>query len=520
MDDLDPAVPTDDTEINVNDIAVANFGEDGSGDLPDNSDVYLPDTILDIDIGKIISFLHACENSHPRVKYKLGAKIKPGQEPGAGGFTEVDCSGFVRECVRRATNLGSRFPDGSVVQHEWVRKHGFPIENVSSGSHRDGAVRIAFLPPNKSKKRVGHVAFIHDGKTIESHGGVGPDSRPWDGRGWQANTNVYLLRPAHFESEESVLEIARSHREALEWLDENAALLENSPLSFRSISERAIALIVYFEVTDRSTYERKYERPIWPGEKSGVTIGIGYDVGYTTIAQLRTDWKGLIPDQMIKEIEKGVGVKGKTAQALAKELGSKVSIPWSAADTVFRKRDIPRWTSLVESALPNTKDLSADSMGALVSLAYNRGASFSSPNDRYREMRAIRSHMVTRQFSLIPGEILSMKRLWPNNKGLRHRRDLEAKLFQDGLKDFEVTSSSRGTQKAMADVGALIREVMHALTESPQQLKDGRKFFFPNGIGEIDVQLDIGGSSAFSVHVDVKGAEAPSNNTEKPIETD
>lgn len=515
MDDFDPAAPANDAELNARDIAVTNYGEDGAGDLPDDSDAYFPDSVLEIDINKVLAFLHACETSHPRVNYKLGAKIKPGQEPGAGGFTEVDCSGFVRECVRRATTLGSRFPDGSAVQHDWVRRHGFPPDSVASGTHQDGAVRIAFLPPRKSKKRIGHVAFIHDGKTIESHGGVGPDRRPWNGRGWQASTNVYILRPAHFESEEDILEAAHAHREALEWLEDNAIAVEGLSLSTRTISERAIALIVYFEVTDRPTYERKYQRPTWPGEKSGVTIGIGYDVGYASPAQLRADWRGLIPDAMIVELERAIGVKGKPAQALAKELGATVSVPWAAADTVFRKRDVPRWVGLVEAALPNTGDLSADSFGALVSLAYNRGASFSCPKDRYREMRAIRAHMAARQFSLIPGEILSMKRLWPHSKGLRLRRDLEAKLFQDGLKGIVVGSASQAAS-AVADVGALIKEVIHALVDSPQQLKDGRRFFFPNGIGEIDVNLDVGGTSAFSVHVDVKGADAPPESSEKP----
>lgn len=32
--------------------------------------------------------------------------------------------------------------------------------------------------------------------TLESHGGVGPDERPWNKKGWQAKAHVYVLKPA------------------------------------------------------------------------------------------------------------------------------------------------------------------------------------------------------------------------------------------------------------------------------------------------------------------------------------
>jgi hypothetical protein len=80
------------------------------------------------------------------------------------------------------------------------------------------------------------------------------------------------------------LEAARAEREGHAWLEEYLASLPPGPIPSRAVarvSERAIQLIVYFEVTDEATYRRKYQRPVWPGLNSGVTIGIGYDVGYT-----------------------------------------------------------------------------------------------------------------------------------------------------------------------------------------------------------------------------------------------
>jgi hypothetical protein len=72
-------------------------------------------------------------------------------------------------------------------------------------------------------------------------------------------------------------------------------------------------------------------------------------------------------------------------------------------------------------------------LGALVSLTYNRGASFGKQADRYREMSSIKAHMENSQFAKIPGEFRSMKRLWPGVRGLQERREFEARLFEKGL---------------------------------------------------------------------------------------
>lgn len=156
-----------------------------------------PPPTLQIDMTVVEKFLQDCLGSTPRVGYGLGAKIVPvdTQAPGSGGFTKVDCSGFVRSALRRAAPHPPRlqFPDGSVVQHDWVRTRGFAKVTVADGRNTDGVVRIAFLRPQDSPTNIGHVVLIHNGRTFESHGGVGPDSRPWTGTAWQAKTSVYVL---------------------------------------------------------------------------------------------------------------------------------------------------------------------------------------------------------------------------------------------------------------------------------------------------------------------------------------
>ncbi len=145
------------------------------------------------DIQRAQDFLDACRSSTPRVNYGLGSKVPfHGAVPGRD-FTRVDCSGFVREAVRLATEPMARFPDGSVVQHDWIRAHRFERSSVADGSADDDDVRIAFLRPQDSSKGVGHVALIRRGWTLESHGGVGPDSIRWNGQGWQDRAFVYIL---------------------------------------------------------------------------------------------------------------------------------------------------------------------------------------------------------------------------------------------------------------------------------------------------------------------------------------
>lgn len=241
-------------------------------------------------------------------------------------------------------------------------------------------------------------------------------------------------------SEPKLLDAARGLREReQEELEDPLAprrLLGRPPLSSTPIAMRAIDLIIAFEVTNQSAYNRLYQRPIWPKGASGVTIGIGYDIGYATRAWFREDWIGKIPDPVIQRLAPACGVTGEPAHLMLPEFRD-VQIGWTAAKDQFLQRILPRTIGEVERSLPNANLLSAESLGSLASLVYNRGAPFDSPKDRYREMRAIKVHMEAKAFSNIPGAIRAMKRLWegdPDMRGLLQRRELEALLFEDGLR--------------------------------------------------------------------------------------
>ena len=201
-----------------------------------------------------------------------------------------------------------------------------------------------------------------------------------------------------------------------------------------TISDDAFNLIVTEEDSSEAYYTKHYQNFEWPGGASGPTIGIGYDCGYVTAAEAQADWNGIVDALTMQAIVAACGIKGPAAQAFVHAHGSSVTIPWNPAITEFRNRELPKWIARVQTVLPNTDKLSPDSLGALVSLSYNRGTGgYDDPGPRYTEMRAIKAHMAAQQFSQIPTDILGMQRLWPKGGGLWNRRAHEAALFTKGL---------------------------------------------------------------------------------------
>lgn len=194
------------------------------------------------------------------------------------------------------------------------------------------------------------------------------------------------------------------------------------------ISRTGIEKLVAFEVSSEATYKRKYQNPVWPGGSSGVTIGIGYDVGTRKAAQVEKDWRGRLPDA---DVDALMAVAGKTGQAAKSALDSvaHVVVPLDVAKAVFYTVTLPRYARLTRKAYPGVEALPHDAQAALLSLVYNRGSSMQN-TDRRKEMRAIRGLVTARDLDGIAGQIRAMKRLWDESRlpGLYKRRDAEADL--------------------------------------------------------------------------------------------
>jgi hypothetical protein len=173
-------------------------------------------------------------------------------------------------------------------------------------------------------------------------------------------------------------------------------------------SRRSLDLLLGFEVGSRQRYEKEFQRPVWPGGNSGVTVGIGYDVGMTQRAQVRADW----------------GV-------------AQVKIPLAVAEEVFYTRTLPSFAELTRKTFPGVQRLPADAQGMLLSLVYNRGASIDGP--RRVEMANIQKLLRASKHSLpaVAAEFESMKRLWPDLPGLQIRRQREAEVIRASRRRYE-----------------------------------------------------------------------------------
>jgi GH24 family phage-related lysozyme (muramidase) len=200
-----------------------------------------------------------------------------------------------------------------------------------------------------------------------------------------------------------------------------------------TVPDEAIAFIFAEEDGSEAYYTRHYLHFDWPQGASGPTIGVGYDCGYVSTGEARIDWDGIVDQPTVEAIVKACGLRGSAAHQFVLGHRDSVTVTYDQAMREFREREIPKWVKRVRAALPNTDRLPPLCLGAIVSLAYNRGPSFDAPGARFAEMRAIKAHMTALNFQAIPADILSMQRLWAAGGDLWRRRAHEAALFQKGL---------------------------------------------------------------------------------------
>lgn len=197
------------------------------------------------------------------------------------------------------------------------------------------------------------------------------------------------------------------------------------------VSKKSLDKLIEFEVTSEAAYEKKYVRPIWPGGESGVTIGIGYDLGFNNKTTIDRDWRGKIPDETVEVLKTASGVKGPDAKAKTAEIKSQVLVPFPSAKVVFYASTLPRYAADTRTVYPGVEKLPADAQGAILSLIYNRGSSLS--GDRRKEMKAIVDLVAAKDLAGIAAQFTAMKRLWDQAAlpGLHVRRDEEAKLIKN-----------------------------------------------------------------------------------------
>jgi len=181
-------------------------------------------------------------------------------------------------------------------------------------------------------------------------------------------------------------------------------------------------------VGSRQQYVQTASRPTWPRGQSGVTIGVGYDLGQQ--AAFEADWSDFLTPDQIAALKRWIGVKGEGAEAAPPTLTG-ITIPWHDAWIVFIRRTLPQEITTTRHAFTGWDKLPRLCLGMLVSLVYNRGASMT--GDSRKEMRDIRDAVAAGSFADVPAALRAMQHLWPVGNGLRDRREREAQLFEEGL---------------------------------------------------------------------------------------
>jgi GH24 family phage-related lysozyme (muramidase) len=196
-------------------------------------------------------------------------------------------------------------------------------------------------------------------------------------------------------------------------------------------SEKTLKLLLEYEVGGgKKYYEKCLSKFTWPGGASGPTIGIGIDTAYYTASELADIFKFLPEDQikMIQTATGRTGARGKQYAGILREAG--ITVSWDDALNIFEELTWPKFSKAAEKAFPELNQLHEDAYGAIVSIVFNRGTLMK--GDSRKEMRAIRTLVLERDYRGIAKQIRAMKRLWQGKglDGLLTRRDAEADLVE------------------------------------------------------------------------------------------
>jgi LysM repeat protein len=108
-----------------------------------------------------------------RTPYRYGGKARNfSEDPKVVAARGLDCSGFSKYVVGRASNGTIDIGDGTSAQDGWSRKNLTEIPYGDCGK-MDGALRIAFENPSASNGANAHVWLVYQGQTLECCGGQG-----------------------------------------------------------------------------------------------------------------------------------------------------------------------------------------------------------------------------------------------------------------------------------------------------------------------------------------------------------
>lgn len=185
-------------------------------------------------------------------------------------------------------------------------------------------------------------------------------------------------------------------------------------------------LIIEFEVGGKAYYG---EHPEWPRGASGVTVGIGYDLGYNSRTNILSDFRNL-GNVSSRKLANASGITGLRARNYLPTVRD-ILVSWQIALGVFDEVDVARTFALCQRTFRSFDDLRPNAQASLVSLVFNRGNGMSGPNRT--EMRATRDAAPKRDYDEMALQLRKMKRVWVGTNiynGMARRREAEARLME------------------------------------------------------------------------------------------
>lgn len=199
--------------------------------------------------------------------------------------------------------------------------------------------------------------------------------------------------------------------------------------TMRSFLDYDWTTVINFESGGENYYNKYLKSVSWPGGASGLTIGIGADLGYMSRLEFEEYFSGFFTKEESAKLVSVIGLKSEKARA-ALSFVRGIKLPWEDAMSAFLNWTLPKFWNLTKNLWPGFDSLCEASQIALVSLVFNRGTS--TKGSSRVEMKNIKQLVLKKDYSGIANEIRSMKRLWLGKKldGLMRRRDLEAKMIE------------------------------------------------------------------------------------------
>ena len=196
--------------------------------------------------------------------------------------------------------------------------------------------------------------------------------------------------------------------------------------------------------------------PYWPKGDSGITIGVGWDLGQHGESEFLSAWAAL-DLASLRQLKEAIHKRGHAAEVLVPQL-KPITVPRNISLSVFRRSLDASYYPMMLQLFPGVESLSTDVQVALLSLVFNRGVLLGrDPDwskvkalDRRWEIRRLQDDVKQRDVFAIYIRLGTMKRLWEKSgqRGLLYRRRDEQHLIRPDVDQELMSEENRDKLKA------------------------------------------------------------------------